>query len=595
MHVIATAGHVDHGKSTLLRALTGMEPDRWAEERRRGMTIDLGYAWTVLPNGETVAFVDVPGHERFVGNMLAGLGPVPAAMLVVAADQGWCRQTAEHVVALQALGVRHGILVISRADLGDAALAAEETHDYLAGTALASMETVAVSAVTGTGLPGLRAALSRLAAAIPAPPRDRPARLWVDRAFTIRGAGTVVTGTLGSGELATGDEMLLVPSGAVVRVRKMESLRETIGRATAVARVAVNIRGLAKDDVHRGNALVTPSMWTAVNCMDVRLTCAGEHIPGHLTLHAGSAAVPVRARMLGADTARLTLASPLPLQIGERALLRDPGQQRIIAGAIILDTAPPPLRRRGGAAARARQLAGMSGKADLAGELKRRGVVSRKQLVAMGVIAPRQPIDEAVTVGDWLVHQRQWGDWGRDLHSAVDQWAAGRPMTPGMPRDAAARRLGLPDRRLLDALVARSGDLVSDAEGVHRAGVSVSLTPEAERALAVIRERLAAEPFAAPEAQDLAELGLTVKDLAAAAKKGLMVRLAADIYLLPDAADIAVRRLRLLPRPFTVSDGRKALRTTRRVAIPLFEFLDRTGHTRRVSPGERIVLDAGRS
>src|SRR4051794_33102087 len=219
MHVIATAGHVDHGKSTLVRALTGMEPDRWAEERRRGMTIDLGFAWTTLPAGATVAFVDVPGHERFVPNMLAGVGPVPAALIVVAADEGWKPQSAEHLAALHALGVRHGLLVVTRSDLAAPQAAGAAARAEIAATTLGEVECVAVSATTGAGLDDLRAALGRLVDRLPAADVAAPVRLWVDRSFTMRGAGTVVTGTLGAGTLATGDHLLPAGAGREVRVR----------------------------------------------------------------------------------------------------------------------------------------------------------------------------------------------------------------------------------------------------------------------------------------------------------------------------------------------------------------------------------------
>jgi selenocysteine-specific elongation factor len=180
-----------------------MEPDRWAEERRRGMTIDLGYAWTGLPSGATVAFVDVPGHERFVANMLAGVGPVPAAMVVVAADEGWRAQSAEHLAALDALDVRHGLLVVTRSDLADPGPAVRQARTEIAATSLGAVEAVAVSGVTGAGLDELRAALDRLAARLPAPDPDAAVRLWIDRAFTVKGAGTVVTGTLGGGRLGS--------------------------------------------------------------------------------------------------------------------------------------------------------------------------------------------------------------------------------------------------------------------------------------------------------------------------------------------------------------------------------------------------------
>ncbi|MEH0846095.1 selenocysteine-specific translation elongation factor, partial [Micromonospora sp. CPCC 205711] len=358
MYVVATAGHVDHGKSTLVRALTGMEPDRWAEERRRGMTIDLGFAWAALPAGGTVAFVDVPGHERFVPNMLAGVGPVPAALIVVAADEGWMPQSTEHLAALHALGVSYGLLVVTRADLADPGPALADARQRIAATSLGAVEAVAVSAVTGAGLPELRAALDRLVARLPAPDLAAPVRLWVDRSFTIRGSGTVVTGTLGAGRLRVGDELELAGTGAPVRVRGLHSLNAAHDRVDAVARVAVNLRGIARDRLGRGDALLTPGRFHHTDLLDVRL--AGDpaaDLPATLTLHVGSAAVPARVRPLGADTVRLRLDRPLPLLIGDRALLRDPGRHHVAGGVTVLDVDPPPLRRRGAAAARAAVLA----------------------------------------------------------------------------------------------------------------------------------------------------------------------------------------------------------------------------------------------
>jgi selenocysteine-specific elongation factor len=222
MHVIATAGHVDHGKSMLVRALTGMEPDRWEAEQRRGMTIDLGYAWMTLPSGEQVAFVDVPGHERFVTNMLAGAGPAPAVMFVVAADEGWKPQSAEHLAAIDALGVREGILVVTRADLADPGPAVKQAAAKIAETSLgrgSGPEAVAVSALTGQGIPDLVAALGRLAARLPRPDPAHAVRLWLDRVFAIKGSGTVVTGTLQEGTVRTGDELALAPVLRPLRIR----------------------------------------------------------------------------------------------------------------------------------------------------------------------------------------------------------------------------------------------------------------------------------------------------------------------------------------------------------------------------------------
>ena len=272
MQVIATAGHVDHGKSALVRALTGTDPDRWAEEQRRGLSIDLGFAWLTLPSGEWLAFVDVPGHERFVPNMLAGIGPVPAVLFVVAADEGWMPQSAEHLAALDALGVRHGLLAVTRADLADPGPAAAAAASQIAATSLGPVECVAVSAVTGEGLPKLITALDRLAAGLPAPDPAAPVRLWVDRAFTITGSGTVVTGTLPAGTVRVGDEMVLTPAMRPVRVRGVQSLGEPVTAVTGVARAALNLRGASQDVLGRGMALVQAGRWTLTDILDVRLS-----------------------------------------------------------------------------------------------------------------------------------------------------------------------------------------------------------------------------------------------------------------------------------------------------------------------------------
>ena len=423
MHVIATAGHVDHGKSTLVRALTGMEPDRWAEERRRGMTIDLGFAWTDLPAGPgpaagaTVAFVDVPGHERFVPNMLAGIGPVPAVMLVVAADEGWMPQSREHLEALDALNVRHGLLVVTRSDLMDPELARAEALEHLAGTSLAGAPAVGVSGATGEGLDDLRAALRALVARLPVPDAGADVRLWVDRAFTIRGAGTVVTGTLGAGTVRVGDELTLSPSGRRVTVRGLQSLGQPVESTSPVARVAVNLRGVPLQAVRRGHALLTPGAWLTTRTVDVRLTgAAAEELAQQVVLHVGAAAVPARVRPLGSDTARLALAEALPLRIGDRALVRDPGTRRIPGGVTVLDVAPPALpRRRGAAAARAAELSAMDGVPDGAAELRRRGLLRRDELVAMGASVPAS----AVQAGGWLLDPGVLAERAARLRTAV--------------------------------------------------------------------------------------------------------------------------------------------------------------------------------
>ncbi|MGY4908596.1 selenocysteine-specific translation elongation factor [Micromonospora aurantiaca (nom. illeg.)] len=583
MFVVATAGHVDHGKSTLVRALTGMEPDRWAEERRRGMTIDLGFAWTTLPSGGTIAFVDVPGHERFVPNMLAGVGPVPAALIVVAADEGWMPQSAEHLAALDALGVSYGLLAVTRADLADPGPAAARARTEIAATSLGAVEAVPVSAVTGVGLPELRAALDRLTARLPDPARDAPVRLWVDRAFTVRGSGTVVTGTLGGGRLRVGDELELAATGETVRVRGLHSLGVAHTDVEAVARVAVNLRGLPRDRVGRGDALLTPGRFGRTDLLDVRLSGdPAADLPATLTLHVGAAAVPARVRPLGPDTARLRLARPLPLLIGDRALLRDPGRHHVAGGVTVLDVDPPPLRRRGAAAARAAVLAGLDGRPDLPGELRRRRLVRAGDLTRMGVAPAATPV-----AGQWLADPEHWRDLGRRLTEEVTRYAAEHPLAAGVPVDVLRHRLDLPDRALVTALLRPPLRL---RDGLVTAAGQGTLPDPVARAVDRVRAEYGDRPFQAPEAHHLADLGLGPREIGAAVRAGALLKLAENVVLLPGAPDDAVRVLAGLPQPFTLSAARQALGTTRRVAVPLLELLDRRGATRRLPDDAREVV-----
>jgi selenocysteine-specific elongation factor len=578
MHVIATAGHVDHGKSTLVRALTGMEPDRWAEERRRGMTIDLGFAWTTLPGGGRVAFVDVPGHERFVPNMLAGVGPVPAALLVVAADEGWMPQTAEHVAALDALGVRHAVLAITRSDLADPDLAIEEARDHLAGTTLDGLPAVSVSAPTGRGLDELRAALETLTAALPVPDTTAPVRLWVDRAFTIRGSGTVVTGTLTAGTLRPRDELDL--GGRSVRVRGLQSLGEPADSVGAVARVAVNLRGVDVDEVARGDALLTPGHWSTTSAVDVRVD--GDDPAGaaaSLVLHVGSAAIPVRIRPLGGPYARLTLGRPAPIAAGDTVLLRDPGLHHVVGRATVLDAGPAPLRRRGAAALRVAELA-----EGASAVLHRRGVVRAAELRGLGVDAP----PDALVAGEWLVDADAATDLRERLVAAVAAHRRSDPIEPGPTVEAVRTTLGVPHAAVVTALVApplgvRDGRVV-DLTAPPPLPVAVA------RAVAALTADLRSAPFQAPDADRLAALGLGTRELAAAERAGVLLRVADGVVLLPGADVRAAAALAALTQPFTLSEARQALDTSRRVAVPLLELLDRRRLTRRLPDDRRTVI-----
>ena len=649
MYVVATAGHVDHGKSTLVRALTGMEPDRWAEERRRGMTIDLGYAWMTLPGGEKMAFVDVPGHERFVPNMLAGLGPVPAVLFVVAADGGWMPQSAEHLAAVDALGVRHGLLVVTRADLADPGPATRQAVAEIGKTTLGAVEAVAVSAATGAGLPELREALARLAAALPRAVPDGAVRLWIDRSFTIRGSGTVVTGTLPAGTVRNGQELLLGPSMLPVRVRGLQALGTAADQVAGVARVALNLRGVPTDVPERGMALIEPGRWTMTRELDVRITAGAGGLPAKfppgLLLHIGSARTTARLRVLGESAgaaagpgkrhaaaerhadgavyARLRLRDPLPLHAGDRVLLRDPGAAGLaIYGAIVLDPAPPPLARRGAAAAAVRELATWPEIPAAADLLRRHRLLRAASLTAAGVTGLPEPV-----AGDWLADPAYWAGLRAELAKAVAAFTARDPLAPGMPLDAARAALGLPGRELVVALardtvaldegyltlLARGDDPPEtlpargddppetlptrgdDPPETPRNGgaprppmpprPTPALPPTVARAVQAVLDDLTKDPFAAPDAGRLRELGLDAKAIAAAARGGLLLRVADLIVLAPGADKEAARLLGQLPQPFTTSQARQALHSSRRVVIPLLEYLDRARVTERL-PGD---------
>ncbi|MGB6453970.1 MAG: GTP-binding protein, partial [Streptosporangiaceae bacterium] len=371
MHVVATAGHVDHGKSAVLEALTGMEPDRAGADRRHGVDGDL--SWLTLPSGAQAVFVDVPTHDRFIATLLTGAGPAPAVMFIVAADQGWMPQSAEHLAVVTALGIRRALLVVTRCDLADPAPVLADATARIARGTHCDVAAVAVSSVTRAGVHELVVALDQLCARRPAFGPVEPVRIWIDRSLGMSGASAVITGTLPAGTVHKDDELLVTPAMRPVRVRELHSLGGHADAVTGTARVALNLHGVGRDALRRGMALVQPGRWTLTDVIDVRIgpvlpppagddACAAGQggtdtatlglLSRSFALHVGSARVIARMRPLGPGLARLSLADPLPLHVGDRVLLRDPGARRAeswpaVAGAIVLDVAPPPVSRRG--------------------------------------------------------------------------------------------------------------------------------------------------------------------------------------------------------------------------------------------------------
>jgi len=441
-----------------------------------------------------------------------------------------------------------------------------------------------VSAPTGAGLDQLRAGLDRLLARLPPPDPDAPVRLWIDRSFSVRGSGTVVTGTLPAGRLRVGDELEVASSGRTTRVRALQALGHPVSEVAAVARVAVNLRGVASGELHRGDALLGPQRFRATDVVDVRVHGdAVSSLPPNVMLHVGSAAVPTRVRPFGDDTARLSLARALPLRIGDRGLVRDPGRHHVAGGVTVLDVAPPALTRRGAAATRAQVLEKLTGHPDERDELRRRGLARRDELERMGVAVTVPPV-----AGDWVVDEQLWATLRSRLPHLVADWGREHPLEPGAPVEVLRRALDLPERCIVSALV--TPPLVVREGRVGRPDDHAALPAAVATAVERLRGDLAADPFAAPDTARLNQLGLGPRELAAAVRAGALLRVADGVVLLPDSVGQAATVLAALPQPFTVSEARQALGTTRRVAVPLLELLDRRRVTERLRDDRRRCL-----
>jgi selenocysteine-specific elongation factor len=620
MHVICTAGHVDHGKSTLVRALTGMEPDRFAEERERGLTIDLGFAWVTLEAGPddeglTLAFVDLPGHERFIANMLAGAGAVELALFVVAADEGWMPQSREHLDILDLLGVRHGVVALTKADTVDEdtrELGVELVREELEGSVLADAPIVPVSAATGSGLDALRTALRHLTAAAPgAVDRQRP-RLWVDRAFSVRGAGTVVTGTLAGGWLEVGEELAVLPGGARGRIRTLQALKERVETAPPGSRVAVNLSGLERTAVSRGDAVGRPDQWVAAEAFDAFVRVLPDQEldrRGAWHLHAGSSErivrlFPTAGRPLaGAGQVRVELEHPAALSAGDRFVLREAGRRATVAGGVVLDPVPPPRPR--GPAARARRTSELQLRHEaliaddravlLTLHLAERGADEGSRAGAAVGLAPRDVAAACdrhglVALGTALAHPEALRRWGAAVTTALAAHHRAHPVDRAAPKDIGQRAVvgagcdeGLAPA-VLDAL-ARTGTVVAEGTGLRLPTHRVELDEAQQAARDRLLTALGAEPFAPPRLTAAAEAAgaspSLVRELEAA---GAIVRLEPDLAMLTSATEDAVERLRgafAAEGPLTAARAKDVLGTSRKYALPLLEHLDRTGRTRR--------------
>jgi len=558
MHVVATAGHVDHGKSTLVKALTGTDPDRLAEEKERGLTIDLGFASAALPSGRGVAFIDVPGHVRFLKNMLAGVGSVDACIFVVAATEGWKPQSEEHLRILSLLGIRHGLIALTKVGLADdelRELAAMEIADRVEGTFLEDAPIVEVDALEGHGIDTLQAALDELLDATPTATDHKRPRLWIDRVFAAKGSGTVVTGTLTGGLIRVDDELDALPAGRTVRIRALQSLHAERTKVGPGNRVAVNLTGMSHDELRRGDVLVAARQWHVTDRFDGRVevldaldhpvTRRGAHVA-----YIGSGEYPARVRVLGPaeippgarGAVRVYLPVALPLLPGDRFILRESGRGETLGGGEILDIDPLVAASRAVPDRSVDRVIAERGRVDVDHLLRLTG--ERR----------------APDVGTWAVAPETLDETRAALDRAI----------------VAAGPLGL-DLAGLDDF---ERSVLETMDGYHVEGgharVADAVDPLADHPYVA---ELEASPFDPPQPTDIdrAELRELVR-------RGDVVE-ADGVYFAASAVDAAARvvagLLAVEPDGVTVSTIRDAWGTSRKYAIPLVTHLDENGITRR--------------
>src|SRR5579883_60977 len=644
MNCIGTAGHVDHGKSTLVTALTGIDPDRLAEEKARGMTIDLGFAWLRLPGGREVSIVDVPGHEGFIKNMLAGVGGIDLALLVVAADEGIMPQTEEHLAILDLLRVRRGVVALTKSDLVDEdwlELVREEVAARLSTTTLAGAPILPVSAPTGAGLPELLATLERLLEESPGRQNIGRPRLPVDRVFTIQGFGTVVTGTLLDGSFSIGQEVEILPQGLRARIRHLQMHKTSVETAQPGGRTAMNLAGVAKSDLARGDVVTLPGRLRPTTLLDTRIELLRsaprplEH-NSEVDCYVGAKEVRARALLLDRDElqpgergwAQLKLAEPVAVARRDRFILRIPSPSLTIGGGEIVDTQPRHHKRHQPAVLAALEvleqgtpeeimfaaLNGMPNSKQKRPEDKKPGAVPSHTLHGLqgyeaeeAIRRSALPAAEGRATLAALIEQGQVVQIG-PFYFAAPVWEALReaaraivaghhrqyPLRAGLPKEEWRGRLGLAPRQaneVLAALVA-AGDLAeaASATAVRLPGHTVRFTPDQQRAVDALLRQLQENPFSPPGRAEI-EAAIGAEVTAALIDQGTLVKVSDVLLFSQDAYTEAIQRVIAYLRTHktvTVAEARDLLGTTRKYMLALLEHLDERRITRRVGD-DRIL------
>jgi selenocysteine-specific elongation factor len=640
VRVIGTAGHVDHGKSTLIKALTGIDPDRLKEEKEREMTIDLGFAWLTLPSGEQVGVVDVPGHQDFIKNMLAGIGGIDAALFIIAADESVMPQTREHLAILDLLKIPTGVIALTKTDLAESQewieLVEAEVMEIVEGTVLEGAPIVPVSAVNGQGLDHLRQTLDEvLAETSPRADRGRP-RLPVDRVFTVAGFGTIVTGTLSDGSLRLGQEVEILPAGLKARIRGLQTHKHKIEVAVPGSRVAVNLTGVSTDDLKRGDVVTTPGWLEPTQLVDVRLDYLAD-APRELRhnqrveFFSGAAEVMAHVRLLGTRSLapgqsgwlQLRLAHRIPLVKGDRFIIRQPSPSLTIGGGVVVDPLPRRRHRRFRPAVIQRlETLAHGTPADLLLEaLDRRGPMPAQTLiadVALPAETAAEALNELMQAGkiftllpgpppadsifphrgpvsgsqQYVVSPAGWAALLSRLVGEVGNFHRAHPLRQGMPREALKSRLKL-ETRLFNEGVGRAateGALVESETVIRLPEHTVRFTPDQQEAINNLLRQFRRAPYTTPSYKDsIAAVGEDV--VLALAETGQLVRPSPDVLFLPETYDELVEWVKEYIAEHgsvNVAQVRNAFKTSRKYALALLEYLDDQRITKRV--GDERVL-----
>jgi selenocysteine-specific elongation factor len=612
--IVGTAGHIDHGKTSLVKALTGIDADRLAEEKRRGITIDLGFAHLQLTTDIRLGFVDVPGHERFVRNMLAGIGGIDLVLFVIAADESIKPQTREHFDICALLGIKQGVVALTKSDLVDVDildLVKLEVEEFVAGSFLESAEVVPVSSATGAGLEALRGALQRAAQQVPARDPKGPMRLPIDRSFTVQGFGTVVTGTLISGAISVEDEVSLLPVdrlplGRLLRVRGLETYGNRTSRATAGTRTAVNLAGIEHAQIHRGMVLAEPGLFQAVREIDASLSLVPSakalknRAPVHF--HSGTSESPAEVRLIyakgNANWARIRLARPMVLAPGDRFIIRRFSPVVTIGGGIVLDIEPPRVRSVDRAKKRIEVLSGsdLAAKVSLIAEESPAPLSARQFAARLGIRAQEaaHAAPPATTLliepEPWIVSQQWSSRKTAELVTVVRAYHAESPLEVGIPKaDLRSKVLPGAPAPVFDALLAGCAEIAVALEHVRHKTHRVALSAEEDSARRAILSQFEGSGLAAPSvAEVLAQSGV---DLARARtilqmllKERVLVRINEN-FILHSTAISKIREILSVNRhsAFSVADFKAWTGVSRKYAVPLLEYCDR----------ERLTLRRG--